>query len=247
MGKKQRDKMSRAQSRQTNRSDREGQIQRLTTYIGVAAVVLVLVLVGVFVMDLGSVITGEAELGTAGQPTLGSSDATVEVVEFADFKCPACSVFKTQVFPQLKSDYIDTGKIRFSFLNFPLPLGPDSWTAANAVECVYHEIGNQAFWDYYHGLFVNQGPEHRTWATPDLLVQLAEDYIDEPVDTDSLRSCIVNERYRGEAERDREIGAAAEIPGTPTVFVNGQMLRDFRYGTIAGAIDRALERSQSSQ
>jgi len=247
MGKKQREKKSRGKSQQTKRTDREQQIQRLTTYVGVAAVVLVLVLVGLFMVDFGSVITGEADLSTEGQPTLGSADAPVEVVEFADFKCPACSVFKTQVFPDLKADYIDTGKIRFSFLNFPLPIGPDSWTAANAVECVYHEIGNQAFWDYYHGLFVNQGPEHQAWATPDLLVQLAEDYIDEPVDTDSLRSCIVNERYRGEAERDREMGVNADIPGTPTIFVNGQMLRDFRYGTIAGAIDRALEQSESSE
>ena len=247
MGNRQRQKKAPSKAQRTTRSDREQQIQRLMTYVGVAAVALVLVLVGLFVVDFGSVIRGEAKLSTENQPTLGSPDAPVEVVEFADFKCPACSVFKTQVFPDLKANYIDTGKIRFSFLNFPLPIGPDSWIAANAVECVYHEIGNGAFWDYYHGLFVNQGPEHQTWATPDLLVQLAQDYIDRPVDTDSLRSCIVDERYRGEAERDREMGVTAEIPGTPTVFVNGQMLRDFRYGTIAGAIDRALQHSESSE
>lgn len=246
MGKKQREKNGRGNSKPTKRTDRDQQIQRLTTYVGVAAVAIILVFVGLFVVDFGSVISGEAQLSTEGQPTLGSPDAPVEVVEFADFKCPACSVFKTQVFPDLKADYIDTGKIRFSFLNFPLPIGPDSWTAANAVECVYHEIGNEAFWSYYHGVFVNQGPERQTWATPDLLVQLAEDYIDEPVDTESLRACIVNERYRGEAERDREMGANAEIPGTPTVFVNGQMLRDFRYGTISGAIDRALQEADST-
>jgi len=56
---------------------------------------------------------------------------------FADFKCPACAVLKTDIFPKLKVDYIDTGQISFSFLNFPLPIGDDSWIAAIATECVY--------------------------------------------------------------------------------------------------------------
>lgn len=248
MGKKERQKKGQAQTRSNQKSDRDRQVQRLMTYVGLAAVAMILVVVGLFVMDdFGSVVTGDAELSTEGQPTLGAADAPVEIVEFADFKCPACAVFNRDIFPQVKSNYIDTGQARFSFLNFPLPIGQDSWTAANAVECVYHDIGNQAFWDYYHALFASQGPERQTWATPDLLVQIAEDYIDEPVDTAELRRCIVNERYRDAAEHDRRMGANAEIPGTPTVFVNGQKLRDFRYSTIAGAVDRALEQANSAE
>ena len=52
-----------------------------------------------------------------GQPTLGDSDAPVTVVEFGDFKCPACKVWGEDVFPQLVSDYVDTGKVKFSYVN----------------------------------------------------------------------------------------------------------------------------------
>ncbi len=247
MGKKERHKKSSAQQSSKQKSSRDQQVQRLMTVVGIAAVAMILVVVGLFVVDdFGSVFTGTADLSTEGQPTLGADDAPVEVVEFADFKCPACAMFNDDVFPRLKSNYIDTGQVRFSFLNFPLPIGQDSWTAANAVECVYHEVGNQAFWAYYHAVFANQGPERQTWATPDLLVQLAADYVDEPVDTDELRRCIVNEQYRDAAEHDRRMGANAEIPGTPTVFVNGQKLRDFRYSTIASAIDQALQEADAA-
>ncbi len=247
MGKQQNQKANRSDSRATQKQDRDQQVQRLITYVGLGAVALILVFVGIFVLDdIGSGITGETALSTEGQPTMGAPDAPVEVVEFADFKCPACAVFKTDIFPQLKANYIDTGRIRFSFLNFPLPIGEDSWTAAVATECVYHQVGNEAFWDYYNGIFANQGPERQAWATPDLLVQLAQDYINRPIDSGELRRCIVDEDYRTEAERDRQMGVNAEIPGTPSIFVDGQRLSDFRYGTIAGAIDQALEQANAA-
>jgi protein-disulfide isomerase len=130
--------------------------------------------------------------------------------------------------------------VEFAFLNFPLPLGQDSWTAADAAECVYQQAGNEAFWGYYNGVYANQGPESENWATPDLLVQLAQDYTDTELDTDSLRQCVNDQAYRDEVERDRNMGLSANIPGTPTIFVNGQQLSDFRYSTIASAIDEEL-------
>jgi len=107
-------------------------------------------------------------------------------------------------------------------------------------------MGNAAFWDYYDGIFANQGPERQAWATPDLLVQLAKDYIERPINTEELRRCLVNEEYRNEAERDRQMGANADIPGTPSIFVNGQRVSDFRYRTIADAIDQALQRANAA-
>src|SRR5579884_757532 len=53
---------------------------------------------------------------TAGNlPTLGNKNAKVLVVEFADYQCPFCEQFFSQSYPQLKADYIDTGKIQFAF------------------------------------------------------------------------------------------------------------------------------------
>lgn len=52
-----------------------------------------------------------------GQPTLGDPDAPITVVEFGDFKCPACKAWGENIFPQLVNDYVDTGQVKFSFIN----------------------------------------------------------------------------------------------------------------------------------
>ncbi|MEY4983904.1 MAG: hypothetical protein RIR62_2170 [Pseudomonadota bacterium] len=72
---------------------------------------------------LGLVPATAQESGTADAPaaieikdfSLGSPDATVEVIEYASFTCPHCASFHAEVYPQLKADYIDTGKIRFTY------------------------------------------------------------------------------------------------------------------------------------
>lgn len=242
MGKnpKKKNQRSGRSERQQKQNQRDAQIQKITTYTGIAVVALVVAFIGIYVFsNQSSSGGGNVQLSVEGQPTLGPSDARVEVVEFGDFKCPACKSFHDQVFPQLRSNYIDTGQIRFSFINFPF-LANDSWTAADGAECLYHQVGNDAFWDYFNGVYANQGPESQTWATPDLLVQLAQDYSDAEIDVDNLRQCIVDQGYRDEVERDRNMGRTAGIPGTPTIFVNGRQLPDFSYSTIASAIDEEL-------
>jgi len=247
MGKKPKKQNQRSvrSERQAKQNQRDAQVQKITTYTGIAVVALVVAFIGIYVFSNqgGSSGGGNVPLSIEGQPTLGPADATVEVIEFGDFKCPACKAFHDQVFPQLKSNYIDTGQIEFTFLNFPLPLGQDSWTAADAAECVYQQVGNEAFWGYYSAVYANQGPESQTWATPDLLVQLAQDYTDAEIDTDSLRQCIDDQEYRDEVEHDRNMGLSANIPGTPAIFVNGRQMSDFSYSTISSAIDEELNDS----
>lgn len=58
--------------------------------------------------------------GALGDMALGSKDAPVTIIEYASMTCPHCAAFTTEVFPKLKSTYIDTGKVRFIFREFPL-------------------------------------------------------------------------------------------------------------------------------
>jgi len=61
-----------------------------------------------------------AKAGPLGDMVLGSKDAPVTVIEYASMTCPHCATFTREVFPKLKSEYIDTGKVRFIFREFPL-------------------------------------------------------------------------------------------------------------------------------
>ena len=60
------------------------------------------------------------QAGALGDMALGSKDATVTIIEYASMTCPHCAAFTKDVFPKIKSDYIDTGKVRFIFREFPL-------------------------------------------------------------------------------------------------------------------------------
>jgi protein-disulfide isomerase len=86
-------------------------------------------------------------------PILGNKNAKVTIVEYSDFQCPYCEQFFTSTLGQIKKDYIDTGKVKLAFRQYPLPFHPNAEKAAEATECA-HEQGK--FWAYHDILFQNQ-------------------------------------------------------------------------------------------
>lgn len=86
-------------------------------------------------------------------PILGNKNAKVTMVEWSDFQCPYCEQFFTATLGQIKKDYIDTGKIKVAFRQYPLPFHANAEKAAEASECA-HEQGK--FWAYHDILFQNQ-------------------------------------------------------------------------------------------
>lgn len=86
-------------------------------------------------------------------PLLGNKDAKVTVIEFSDLQCPYCKNFFTSAFPQIKKEYIDTGKIAFYFRHFPLEFHPLARPFADAVECA-QEQGK--FWEMHDKIFDSQ-------------------------------------------------------------------------------------------
>ncbi len=87
-------------------------------------------------------------------PVLGSNEAKVTIVEFSDFQCPFCESFLTSTYPELKKNYIDTGKVNMTFRHYPLTsIHPNAETAHRASECA-NEQGK--FWEYHDILFQMQ-------------------------------------------------------------------------------------------
>src|SRR5256884_5259358 len=98
--------------------------------------------------------SGPVRTSVADAPSLGRADAPVTLVEFSDFQCPFCGRFFATTLPALKQDYIDTGKLRYVFRDFPLDqLHPNARNAAAAAHCA----GEQGkYWDMHDVLFQNQ-------------------------------------------------------------------------------------------
>lgn len=151
-------------------------------------------------------------------PMLGQSDAPVKIVEFGDFKCPACKIANDTIKPQLVNDYIEQGKVAFYFMNLPF-IGPDSTTAALAVQSVYHQ-NKDAFWTYFDAIYGNQGEEKVQWATAEYLVGLAKE-INLPVDYDLLQKDIEDKTYINEVTEHYNKADKLKIDSTPTFFING--------------------------
>lgn len=87
-------------------------------------------------------------------PALGVKNAKVTIVEFADFECPFCKRYFTDTFPQIKKDYIDTGKVVYYYRHFPLGFHPLARPFANASECANEQ---NKFWEMHDKIFEEQG------------------------------------------------------------------------------------------
>ncbi|WP_407647258.1 DsbA family protein [Gracilibacillus oryzae] len=175
-----------------------------------------------------------------GQPTLGDPDAPVTVVEFGDFKCPSCKAWGENVFPQLVSDYVNTGKVKFSFINV-LFHGEESKLASLAAESVYKQ-NPDAYWEFHKALFKAQPSANHdsSWVTTKKILEVASGV--SGIDTDKLKSALESNSEMDEVNRDTEMVTDFEVQLTPTIMVNGTMIEDpFDYDAIKKAIENALE------
>ncbi|HEV2339997.1 MAG TPA: thioredoxin domain-containing protein [Patescibacteria group bacterium] len=103
----------------------------------------------------------QTQVGNGPFPVMGNANATVKIVEFADFQCPFCEQFYTQTESQIITDYVKTGKAAFYFDNYAF-LGPDSTTLAEGAYCA-QEQGK--FWQYHNFIYSHQGQENSGWAS----------------------------------------------------------------------------------
>jgi len=173
----------------------------------------------------GDAPTGPVRASVADAPTLGRADAPVTLVEFSDYQCPFCQRFFATTLPALKKDYIDTGKLRFVYRDFPLEMHPHAREAAVAAHCA----GEQGkYWEMHDALF-----QYQAALAP---AQLAERARALDLDSSRFDQCLTSGRHTASIERGLADGAAAGVQGTPGFVVGKTQPGDTIQGTpIRGA------------
>ncbi len=175
---------------------------------------------------------------TSDDVVLGNSSAPVTFIEYGDYQCPFCGRFFTDVEPQIKTNYIDTGKVKFVFRGFSF-LGPESTAAAEAVECA-KEQGK--FWQYHDAVYsaeVADGQENNGSMTRALFMKLASDV---GLNASTFGSCLDSNKYADQVQQDNTNAKTAGVNSTPTSFINGQqILGALPYAQFASIIDNALK------
>jgi protein-disulfide isomerase len=201
--------------------------------------IFILAMLLLFLLEKAPTDQQAIDFDLTGQPSIGEEDAPVKIVEFGDFKCIYCKYFEEDVFPQIQKDYIDSGKVEFHFVNKAF-IGPDSLYAAFVGEAVYDQ-NPEAFWDYYHLVYENQGPEDQQWATMEYLLSLVEKEIPD-VDITKVVEYISTHDMNTVIESDNKLSQEGNVRSTPTIFINGVVVEDsFDYKNIQEMINKALE------
>ncbi len=181
---------------------------------------------------------GAAQIGTGdnqgGQPqkaaetkivpsdhVLGNKNAPVSVVVYSDFQCPFCRVFWKDALPQIKENYVKTGKAKIVFRHFPLTsLHPSAKTAAVASECAAEQ---GKFWEMHDKIFQEQEKlgQGTVQFTPQDLAKWAGSI---GLDTTGFNQCMASGKYDKLISDSIAAGTSLGVSGTPTSFVNGQKL-----------------------
>ena len=189
----------------------------------------------------GSGETIEAGTGATSEMMLGSADAPITVIEYASVTCPHCATFHANVYPAIKENYIDTGKVKFVFREFPTAPVELSVVGSMLARCAADKGGSDAYFLVIDSLFRTQ----RTWIYSDSpreeLIKIAsqagmsEADFDACVKREELLD-LINENIS--AARDRY-----NIQATPSFVIDGQLRSISTVDAFSAALDEALEKA----
>ncbi|RED59248.1 protein-disulfide isomerase [Cohnella lupini] len=174
------------------------------------------------------------------QPVIGQESAKVTMVEFGDYKCPSCKQWSEVVYPQLKAEYIDTGKMKLVFIN-TLFHGAESELGAIAGEAVFSQ-NKDLFWDFNKAMFANQPTADHdvNWITVDKVLEVAQS-VSPTIDLTKLKDDIVNKTTEPSVNIDTELVAKYRINQTPTLIINGIVIHNpFDIESIKSVIDKEI-------
>jgi protein-disulfide isomerase len=154
--------------------------------------------------------------GTLREEAEGSADAPATIVEYASMTCPHCAAFDVNVFPALKSRYIDTGKVRYILREFPLdPLAAAGFMLARCA-------GDDKYFVMVHVLFERQ----KDWVVPKPLPPLLEVAKEAGFTQATFDACLADKDLLAKIDAVRQRAATTfGVDSTPTFFINGKAHR----------------------
>jgi protein-disulfide isomerase len=161
--------------------------------------------------------------------TKGRPDAPVAMYEMSDFQCPYCRDFALETMPSLEREYIRSGKVRFTFINFPLTnVHRHALAAAEVAMCAARQ---GKFWPVHDRLFQRQKRWSELQEPGPYLLALADSA---GVDHARLADCVTRRVTQPAIEADAAAARRAGAQSTPTFYIEG--------GLIEGAAPLAVFR-----
>jgi protein-disulfide isomerase len=171
--------------------------------------------------------------------TMGNEDAPTTLIVFEDYLCNHCSAFSLQVQPLVEENYIQTGRTKLVYYDWPLNPQQGTFLAARAARCA----GDQdRFWEYHTRLMRSQ----RTWGMEDNKIPVLEEFAEElGLDTGEFNRCLNSDRHAREVTANLELAHALGLGGTPSILIGtgggmSRRLEEYSYQTIQSTLDSLL-------
>ena len=172
--------------------------------------------------------------------TRGDADAPITIVEFGDHQCPPCAFFGLSVKPQIDLTYVETGKAKFVFYDFPITGGhPNAFLAARAARCAADQ---DKFWEYQTELFRNQA----SWAPESAPIGSFLGYAaNVELEEGAFESCLKSDRHADVISANMRLGYELGIEGTPTIMISSgtgmaRRLNTFDFQSIQSVVEGLL-------
>lgn len=154
--------------------------------------------------------------------SLGSADAPVKVVEFADFQCPACKTYWLSLEPTIIEEYVATGKVQYIYSPFSFLGRGQVWDESKkAAEAAYCADDQQMFWEYRDMIYVNHNGENGGAYSKERLIAFADTL---GLDMDTFKSCFNSGKYTQSVEDSNTFATSQGASYTPSFLIDGKIV-----------------------
>ncbi|GIW31995.1 MAG: thiol:disulfide interchange protein [Meiothermus sp.] len=213
------------------------------TLFVVVAVLAIAIAAVLFVVLRPKATTSTTDAAAGARFVIGNPEAKVTVVDFSNYLCSHCRDHANEVFPLIKRDYIDTGKIRYVFRDFPFGGQENVIRAGEAAACA---ADNNLYVEYHEALFRAQ----MQWAG--LSGEALDNYFTDlagqiGIAPATFSQCLKSGSKRAGVLADQKLATDLGLTGTPSFIVNGETYAGQRsYDSWREILDKALAKESSS-
>lgn len=158
---------------------------------------------------------GITKVSVDDDPVFGDKNAPITMVEFSDYECPFCKRYFTQTLPDIKKNYVDTGKMKIVYRDLPLEFHTNAHKEAEAADCARDQGGDSVYFKFHDEIF-KRTTSNGTGLSLDQLPVIAKDL---GLDGNLLQQCLDSGKYKQEVDKDLADAQAAGANGTPTFFI----------------------------
>jgi protein-disulfide isomerase len=166
------------------------------------------------------------------------------VVEFADFECPACGSFATLSEPDIRARLVNTGVIRYRFVDLPLSMHRNTWPAHRAAWCAGEQ---NKFWELHDALFFNQDRWNGEATTrPDgVIAGIARPL---GLNMDQFNACVASRKFDPQIRANVDEAVRQQVPSTPTFIIGTKKVAGaLSYDVFKRHVDDALAQRNATK